>query len=179
MKIVISVICFLIYVIIIPMKILIVCIGNICRSPMAEGILMHKLKQKNIHATVDSAGTGPWHVGQHPDYRAIETAQQHGIDISKLVARLFVNTDFDKFDKIYVADEEVYSDVLSRAKNEKDIAKIDFLLNVFEPNSNKPVPDPYYGNQDGFETIFQLIDQACEKIVNELEKNSQLDKLDF
>ena len=154
------------------MKILFVCLGNICRSPLAEGILKEKLYQKNLKAIVDSAGTESYHVGEHPDPRAIEVGRVHGIDISKLVARQFSVNDFDNFDKIFVAAKDVYNEVMSFARNENDKNKVDFLLNVIYPNSNRPVPDPYYGGDDGFEEVYEMLDEACEKIVASLKNES-------
>lgn len=159
------------------MKILMICLGNICRSPLAEGILRDKLQKKNLtHVTVDSAGIGAWHLGEHPDSRAIKVAKQHGIDISKLTARKISVSDFDTFDKLFVAaDEEVYAGVLSLARNEEDKNKIDFLLNVFYPNANRSVPDPYFGNEEDFENVFQLLDEVSEKLVESI-ATSEKDK---
>ena len=160
-------------------KILMVCLGNICRSPLAEGILRKKIKEKDINAVVDSAGTASYHVGENPDPRAVTTSQKHNIDISHLVARQFTTEDFDKFDKIYVMDTANCADVLSLARNEDDKKKVELLLNVTEPGSpdscrdqplaeNRAVPDPWYGGEDGFENVFQLLDGACEKIADSL-----------
>lgn len=152
------------------MKILMICLGNICRSPLAEGILRNKLQKRDLtQIIVDSAGIGAWHLGEHPDSRAIKVAKQHGIDISKLTARKISESDFDNFDKLFIAaDAEVYAGVLSLARNEGEKNKIEFLLNALYPNANRPVPDPYFGDEDDFENVFQLLDEACDKIVESL-----------
>src|SRR5258708_1580413 len=126
------------------LRILMVCMGNICRSPLAEGILRHKVlfaQLKNVF--VDSAGTYGGHAGEHPDARAITNAKNHGIDISKLVARQFQVSDFDKFDFIFVMDSTNYREVISMARNKSDERKVDFLLNAKWPGKNIAVPDPY------------------------------------
>jgi len=157
------------------MKILMVCLGNICRSPMAEGILRHKLKLNRISAEVDSAGFEPFHEGDPPDRRAIATLRNKAIEISNLRARLFQHTDFDKFDKIFVMDRINHADVMSMARNENDKGKVDFILNKSFPGENREVPDPYYGHNNGFESVFELLDKACDIIVqevkNDLDKN--------
>ena len=152
------------------MKILMVCLGNICRSPLAEGVLRHKLAKRNIVAEVDSAGTGSWHVGEQPDYRAYKVAQKNGIDISKQRARQLTYGDFAIFDKIYVADREVKDNVMRLAKTNADKKKVDFLMNASEPESDRPVPDPYFGGEEGFDHVFTLIDEACEKIADMISK---------
>lgn len=150
-----------------------VCLGNICRSPMAEGILKHKLSERNLSLSikVDSAGTINMHRGEHPDKRAINTAKKFGVDISKLIARQFVINDFDVFDKIYVMDTSNFKDVLSLSRDDNDKNKVEFLSNVTNPDSNESVPDPYYGGQEGFDKVFRMIEDACDKIVQSLEEN--------
>ncbi len=145
-----------------------VCLGNICRSPLAEGILREKIKERNFNAVVDSAGTASYHIGENPDPRAVITAQKHNIDISGLAARQFTVEDFDEFDSIYVMDTANCADVLSLARNEDDRKKVELLLNVMEPGSNRAVPDPWYGDGDGFEDVFHLLDEACEKVTDSL-----------
>jgi low molecular weight protein-tyrosine phosphatase len=155
------------------MKILMVCMGNICRSPIAEGILKHKLAENNLSSSikVDSAGTINMHKGENPDDRAVSTARKYGVDISKLIARQFVIYDFEEFDRIYVMDSSNLKDILSLAKNENDKNKVSLLLNIINPNSNQSVPDPYYGGQEGFDRVFKMIEHACDKIVQELKEN--------
>src|SRR5210317_1544194 len=132
------------------MKILFVCLGNICRSPLAEGILKKKFELLNIEGVIHSAGFEPYHEGQHPDPRSVSTARKHDIDITNKVARLFNVEDFDNYDKIYVMDSMNYADVMRVARNEEDKSKVDYLLNMSSPGSDNEVPDPYYGGADGF-----------------------------
>lgn len=147
------------------MKVLMVCLGNICRSPLAEGILKNKINSSKV--LVDSAGTGGYHIGNAPDPRSITIAKKHGIDISRQKCRLFTVTDFDNFDHIYVMDESNYTNVVKLARGASDKNKVSLLLNVTNLE-NKEVPDPYYGGVDGFENVFQMIDKACEVIANNI-----------
>lgn len=142
------------------MKILMVCLGNICRSPLAEGIMKTKLPE---NFKVDSAGTGSWHVGKLPDERSVDIAQKHGIDITDQRARQFNTEDFDTYDLIFVMDESNYSDVLKMADNEEQASKVKMFL----PNS-EDVPDPYFGGTEGFQTVFDMLDEASEQIAEEL-----------
>lgn len=155
-------------------KILMVCLGNICRSPLAEGVLRHKLNEAGIEdVTVDSAGTSGWHAGEHPDRRSMLNAKTHGVDISKLVSRQFTIRDFDAFDRIYVMDSSNFRDVTAMARTDAHREKVELLLNVKWPGKNMAVPDPYYSGEDGFETVFRLVEEACAVIVDELNKNGQ------
>ena len=151
-------------------SILFVCLGNICRSPLAEGILRHKAEQKGIKLKIESAGTESLHVGENPDRRSMKVAKEHGIDISRQVARQINPDDFDEFDKILVADAQVYNELMSFIRNENDKKKIDFIMNVCQPDCNTGVPDPYYGGQDGFEKVYSMLDKACDSIIANLEK---------
>jgi len=135
---------------------------------MAEGLMRAKIEKYNLRAEVDSAGFEAFHSGDEPDFRAIKVMKQHGIDISGQKSRLFRKSDFDVFDSIYVMDSGNYRDVKSVAKNPDQILKVDYILNVSHPGSNKPLPDPYYGGNDGFETTYQLLDEAAEMIAIEL-----------
>jgi len=150
------------------MKILMVCLGNICRSPLADGILRFKAKSNNLNITVDSAGTSRWHVGENPDIRATATARKYGVDISKLVAREFSVKDFEEFDKIYVMDISNYRDVINLASTKEDEAKVEMILNLIHPGKNLSVPDPYFGGDEGFDNVFKMLDEACEEIVKQL-----------
>lgn len=143
-----------------------VCLGNICRSPLAEGILQSKLP-KNLFL-VDSAGTGNWHVGQEPDRRSILTAQTHGIDITQQRGRQININDFTTFDYIYVMDDSNYKTVTALAPNQAAKSKVKMILNELYPNQNKNVPDPYYGGQDGFEQVFDLLENTCNVIAEKL-----------
>ena len=147
------------------LKIVMVCLGNICRSPLAEGIMRAKLPENYI---VDSAGTGAWHSGQLPDKRSVTTAKNRGLDITNQRARQFKVSDFDTFDYIYVMDNSNYKDVISLAPTEESKSKVRLILNEIFPNENVDVPDPYYGGDDGFENVFDMLDQACEAIARKL-----------
>ena len=143
-----------------------VCLGNICRSPLAEGILASKLpKDKFI---VDSAGTGNYHTGKQPDQRSIATAKKNGIDISKQKARQFTTKDFEDFDYIYVMDNSNYDDVLFLAKTEEQKQKVQLVLNELFPGDNVDVPDPYYGLQNGFDMVFEMLDETTDLIAKKL-----------
>ena len=146
-----------------------VCLGNICRSPVAEGVMRHVIQKKNLNALVDSAGTASFHIGEAPDLRSQANARKHNIDISRLRGRQFTAKDFDAFDRIYVMDKSNYKNVVALARNENDKAKVKLLLDVSFPEGKHDVPDPYYGGEQGFEEVFQLILQACQRIGNELE----------
>jgi protein-tyrosine phosphatase len=146
------------------MKILMVCLGNICRSPLAEGIMKYKARQAGLAWVVDSAGTGFWHVGELPDSRSIATARQFGIDITDQRARQFQAADLERFDKIFVMDTHNLRDVLRHARNDEHRAKIELILNQIHPNQDRSVPDPYY-DDDGFEEVFRMLDAACEEFI--------------
>ena len=145
-----------------------VCLGNICRSPLAEGLLASKLpKDKFI---VDSAGTGHWHVGKKPDERSISTAKKYGLDISHQKGRQFQINDFDTFDYIYVMDNSNYDDVIYLAKNDDQKKKVHLILNELFPGENVDVPDPYYGLQNGFDMIYEMLNETCDIIAKKLIK---------
>jgi protein-tyrosine phosphatase len=147
------------------MKILMVCLGNICRSPLAEGILAEKATQQNLNWTVDSAGTNGLHTGEAPHKLSQKVALKNGIDISKQISRKFIAADFDHYDKIYVMAADVLHDVKKIAGNKFDETKIDFFLNELTPNKNDNVPDPWYGEEDGYEEVFDLINKTCNVII--------------
>lgn len=147
------------------MKILMVCLGNICRSPLAEGIMKAKVKQGFL---VDSAGTISMHEGKHPDNRAIKTAAHHGIDISQQRSRPVNKRDFETFDKIYCMDIDVMADVVSKAENEEQRQKVSLFLEVLGDHENAEVPDPYWGGMDEFEEVFQLLERGCDKIIEQV-----------
>lgn len=143
-----------------------VCLGNICRSPLAEGILRKKLDEAGItHVEVDSAGTSGHHSGQNPDRRSIANARKNGVDISTLVSRKFTAKDFDRFDKIYVMDQENYHNVIALSHKEEHRSKVDLFLNISHPGKNKAVPDPWYGGEEGFQMVFDLVEDACTKLI--------------
>lgn len=149
-------------------KILMVCLGNICRSPLAEGILRAKLPESFV---IDSAGTGGWHAGEQPDKRSIQTARERGIDITRQRARKFKKTDFEDFDYIYVMDNTNYKDVVSQAESENHKNKVQLILEEIFPGEKVDVPDPYYDGQDGFEKVFDMLDEACNSIANKLQRD--------
>ena len=149
-------------------KILMVCLGNICRSPLAEGIL--KAKTNHLDVVVDSAGTAAYHVGEQPDIRSIEIANKYGIDLTSQRARQFSINDFDEFDKIYAMDSSNYANIISLARDERDRNKVDVILNESNPKSFQSVPDPYYGGENGFQNVYDMLDQACDIITQNLEK---------
>ena len=143
-----------------PTKILMVCLGNICRSPLAQGILESKI---NSNTVVDSAGTAAYHVGNPPDPRSIAVAKQNGIPISQFRARKFTREDFKNFNHIYVMDQSNYKDVIGLAETREEQEKVSLLL-----PDEKEVPDPYYGGPEGFESCYSLLDDACTQIVKKL-----------
>ncbi len=142
-----------------------VCLGNICRSPLAEGILKSKLAEDQF--MVNSAGTEAYHTGKPPDPRSIDIAAKNGIDISHQSARKFVADDFRKFDKILVMDRSNLSNLKQMALTEQDKSKISLLI------ENNEVPDPYYGNPDDFKKVFDLIDQACQQLADQLQSTKR------
>ena len=144
-------------------KILMVCLGNICRSPLAEGILQSKVNKALVY--VDSAGTAAYHVGNLPDERSIAVAKQYGIDISKQQARKFTEKDFLKFDIIYAMDKSNYQHIISLATSDEDLEKVKMILNESLPDKNYSVPDPYYGGKTGFEEVYKMLNEACDSII--------------
>nr|WP_294898601.1 low molecular weight protein-tyrosine-phosphatase [uncultured Pedobacter sp.] len=146
------------------MKILMVCLGNICRSPLAEGIMQHLVKEKGLDWQIDSAGTGGYHIGSKPDSRSIKVAKNHGIDITAQAARKFSANDFDNFDCIVVMDKQNYKDVVSLAQTAEQKEKVRLLIN------NDAVPDPYY-DDSLFEPVFQLINTNCAKLLTALQND--------
>jgi len=143
------------------MKILMVCLGNICRSPLAEGILKQKTRDANLDWYVDSAGTGSWHAGELPDPRSIAKAREYGIDIRDQRARQFRREDFEQFDRIFVMDTQNLRDVLQRTDSPEHRAKVELILEQTYPGEARSVPDPYHDN-DGFEEVYNMLDAACE-----------------
>jgi protein-tyrosine phosphatase len=143
-----------------------VCLGNICRSPLAEEILRQKTKHLNL--TIDSAGTAGYHIGKSPDPRAVAIAKKHNINISKLIARKFSRLDFENFDTIYVMDTNNLSHLISLSSNAKERNKIRLILDEIDPKSHNSVPDPYY-DDNGFKMVYNMLNEACEKIAIKIE----------
>lgn len=152
-------------------KILMVCLGNICRSPLAEGILASKLSSTNFQ--VDSAGTGNYHIGGSPDSRSIAVAKLNGIDISNQKARQFTTQDYTDYDYIFAMDNSNYKNILALAPTEKDTEKVKLILNELFENENVDVPDPYFGLENGFEIVYKMLDEVCETIAENLKKKHQ------
>ena len=138
-----------------------VCLGNICRSPLAHGIMEHLAKEQGLDWEIESAGTGNWHIGEGPDRRSTRTAREHGIDISGQICRLFRIGDFDYYDHIFVMDKSNLADILAMARNDEDRKKVKLLL------SDKIVPDPYYDDAQ-FEPVFLMIEKGCKEILKRL-----------
>lgn len=150
------------------MKILMVCLGNICRSPIADGLLRKKVKEAGLNVMVDSAGTSAHHEGEAPDARMRATAKRLGCPIDELRARQFVVGDFDRFDVIYAMDASNFNNILALSRTEADRNKVKLLLNEVYPGENRAVPDPYYGGEQGFIDVFNMVDEATTKIINKL-----------
>ena len=148
------------------MRILMVCLGNICRSPLAEGIL--KSKTQHLKIIIDSAGTAGYHVGKKPDARSIYIANKNNINIKEQKARQFNRSDFDNFDIIYAMDKNNYSHLIALAENEDERLKIRLILNEIIPGKYNSIPDPYYDNENGFKNVYNMLEKACEKITNQI-----------
>ena len=151
-------------------KILMVCLGNICRSPLAEGILASKLPTDKF--TIDSAGTGNWHVGHCPDKRSIAIAKKHGIEIQNQKGRQFHLSDFKNFDIIYAMDNSNFNDLIKLAPDDIAKSKVKLILNELFENENVDVPDPYFGTENGFAQVYTMLDEVCDAIKKKLLVNS-------
>jgi len=147
------------------MNILMVCHGNICRSPLAEGILQHKAKAAGLNWKVDSAGTSGYHHGEQPHHLSQKVASINGIDISSQCSRQFKKEDMLNYDKIYVMDSENYVEVKRMSRELWNADKVDLLMNEVYPGRNMNVPDPWYGEEDGYHEVFEMISKACDAIV--------------
>lgn len=148
------------------MNILMVCLGNICRSPLAEGLVRSKIDALGLDWKVDSAGTSGYHIGQKPDRRSIEIGRRNNVDISQQRSRKFIKEDFNKFDLIITMDASNYNDVKKMASNQKEKEKIELMLNFLNPGQNETVPDPYYDGN--FEKVYYLLDQASDALISKL-----------
>lgn len=143
-----------------------VCLGNICRSPLAEGVLKSKVNSNKVF--VDSAGTGAYHVGNLPDSRSIAVAKKYNIDITNQKARKFSFDDFKEFDVIYAMDKNNYQNIIALSSSEEELLKVKMILNEVKPHKNYEVPDPYYGGDTGFENVYRMLDDACDVIADKL-----------
>jgi protein-tyrosine phosphatase len=152
------------------MKILMVCLGNICRSPLAEGILKEKIKSRGLNWKVDSAGTGAWHIGEKPDRRSIAIARQHQIDLTDQRARQLKASDLENFDLLIGMDRSNYNNILKLSTNAQQEEKVRLMMDFAYPNQGIEVPDPYY-DRDGFEEVYEMIDKATDALIEELERD--------
>lgn len=155
------------------LRILMVCLGNICRSPIADGLLRRKVKENNLNILVDSAGTAAYHIGKAPDSRMCSTAEEFGTNIKNLVARKFTINDFDDFDIIYAMDESNRQNILSLARNNSDRKKVRLILDELDSNSNLSVPDPYYGSIEDFKAVYELVEKVTSVIITKI-KNGEI-----
>ncbi len=151
-------------------KILMVCLGNICRSPLAEGILQSKLDSNKF--TVSSCGTSSYHIGNKPDSRSIEIAKKYDIDITHQRAAQFNKSDFTTYDYIYAMDNSNHKNIVKLSNKAQEKSKVKLILNELYPDQNLDVPDPYYGGEQGFEDVYQMLDKACNTIASKLKKRS-------
>ncbi len=152
------------------MKVLMVCLGNICRSPMAEGVLRHLANVHGVSIEVDSAGTSNYHVGEAPDHRARATMARHGMDISDLRGRQLTRDDLDRFDAVLVMDKENLRHALALAATPRQARKVRLLMDHAPDHPLREVPDPYYGDNDGFEAVHAMLMEACNNLLNHVER---------
>jgi protein-tyrosine phosphatase len=148
------------------MKILMVCLGNICRSPLAEGILQDKAFKAGLKWSVESAGTNQYHTGEAPHPLSQKVAALNNINISNQRARRFIAADFENYDKIYALAEDVLDEIKRISGKKFDASKIDLLMNEIYPEKNMDVPDPYYGTEPGYHKVYKMIDEVCDAIVH-------------
>ncbi len=150
-----------------------VCLGNICRSPVADGLLLQKVKRAGLDIEVDSCGTAGYHIGDSPDTRSQANALENGLDISMLRARQFQVEDFEAFDRIYCMDNSNLENVLKLSRGPEDSEKASLILAHTHPNEQKEVPDPYFGGEQGFQVVYDLLDAACDEIIHEIERHAR------
>ncbi len=155
------------------MKILMLCLGNICRSPIAEGILKYKISKEGLNWQVDSAGTNGYHIGEAPHRLSQKVSSENGIDISNQRSRLFIPDDFEKFDKIYAMANDVIAEMKYLSKEKFDKSKVDLLMNEYNPGSNLDIPDPWYGPEAGYHQVYDLIEKACEALIKNHSRTKQ------
>jgi protein-tyrosine phosphatase len=148
------------------MKILMVCLGNICRSPLAEGILQQKAEEAGLNWEVDSAGTNGFHDGEAPHVLSQKVAKANGIDISGQVSRKFTAADMQYYDRIYVMAQDVMKDVKKIAGKSFDAEKVKYFLSELNPTGKTCVPDPWYGLEDGYVEVFNLLSRTCDELIS-------------
>jgi protein-tyrosine phosphatase len=147
------------------MTILMVCLGNICRSPLAEGILQQKCKEAGLNWKIDSAGTNGFHNGEAPHFLSQKVASLNGVNISGQQSRQFIQEDFKRFDKIYAMALDIQEEIKEIGKDQFISSKVDLLMNEVYPGQNKEVPDPFYGAEDGYHRVYEMIEIACDAII--------------
>ena len=147
------------------MRILMVCLGNICRSPIAEGVLREKVKEHGLNWVVESAGTEAYHIGEAPHRFSQKVCLSHGIDISMQRAKKFTPGDVEAYDKIYAFAHDVYQAIKEIGGKNAGMHKVDYFLNELHPSANESVTDPWYGPEEGYLPVFQQIEQTCEAII--------------
>ncbi|WKZ67367.1 MAG: low molecular weight protein-tyrosine-phosphatase [Flavobacteriales bacterium] len=152
------------------MRILMVCLGNICRSPMAEGVLRHLARERGLSITTDSAGTGDYHVGEAPDHRAQAAMRRQGLDISDLRARQFTPEDFDRFDLLLAMDGDNLRNMLRLAPSPAHAAKARLIMDHAPGNPLREVPDPYFGGEEGFDAVHEMLLEACTNLLNDVRR---------
>jgi protein-tyrosine phosphatase len=152
------------------MKILTVCLGNICRSPMAEGVLRHMAQERGIPIQTDSAGTGNYHVGEAPDKRAQRAMRKYGIEIGDLRARQFNSADFEEFDLILAMDESNLANMMRLAPDPSSQPKVKLMMDYAPEHPQREVPDPYFGGDEGFDEVYHMLTEACGRLLDEIEK---------
>jgi protein-tyrosine phosphatase len=153
------------------MKILMVCLGNICRSPMAEGIMRHKIEQQGLDWEVASCGTGSWHVGSPPHIDGQRAMKRKGFDISAQRAQQFHGHFLESYDLLFAMDSSNYNDILKHTQHEEERAKVSMIMNIPDPGSNQSIPDPYY-NDELYDQVFDMLDRACDAIIDQYAKRS-------
>lgn len=147
-----------------------VCLGNICRSPIAEGVLQHKIMQHGLLWTVDSAGTQSYHIGEAPHPFSQKVCLRNGIDITAQRARQFELADFERFDKIYAMADDVYANIREIGEGKADMGKVDFFLNELKESCNASVPDPWFGDEKMYTPVYDLINRTCEAIIEKYKR---------
>jgi len=156
---------FAVFIIFAAMRILMVCLGNICRSPIAEGVLRNKVQQHGLNWVVESAGTESYHIGEGPHRHSQKICRVNGIDISGQRAAKFTAGDFARYDKIYAFADDVYREIERIGGKHADMKKVDYFLNELHEGQNASVPDPYYGSEDGYAGVFDMINKTCDAII--------------